>query len=270
MQIFGVDFSIAQIAALVISAFLAGFTKTGIIGLGIIVTPLMASVFPAGASLGFMLPLYLLGDVISIIRFNRRVLWRPLLKALPWGMVGAVGGWWIAGVITRAFGDGADRFLRTLIGCIMGSIVALSYYVSRHPELVSATDGSARMRAVRKGEIKSWYAAFLGSFAGFASMLTNSGGPIWGLYFSSLGMEVKEVVGAGVWCFFIISLLKIPLSANLGFLNTQGLLLNLLLAPLTVLGVVLGARVSGRYSKETFGRIIQVLAAFGAVYMILF
>lgn len=266
--IFGFDLTYAQLAVLLVCAFAAGFTKTGVIGLGIIITPLMASVLPAGLALGFMLPMYVAGDVAAIARYRSRVMWRPLGLALPWGVAGTLAGWRLAAFIGERYGEAADGRLRTLIGFLMAAVVCLNWYVSRHPEL--ATSRPSGGEGDGRGEVKRWYAALLGSFAGLVSMLTNSGGPIWALYFASLGLEVREVIGTSVWCFFLITVLKIPLSANLGFLNANTLKFALLLVPLTLAGVGAGSLLSGRLDKKTFALITRTLAACGAVYMIAF
>ena len=73
-----------------------------------------------------------------------------------------------------------------------------------------------------------------------------------------------------MWCYFLVALLKVPLSANLGFLNGNTLLLNLVLAPITIAGVFAGSLMSGKFSKKTFGTVVRVLAACGSVYMIAF
>ena len=268
MELFGMHFTVWQCVVLVVCSFGAGFTKTGIIGLGIVMTPLMASAFPSGMALGFMIPLYILGDVLTLLTFRRKVLWRPLLRALPWGIAGTVAAWWFTGVLLARLGEGADSVLRTVIGVLMVGVVLLGVYVSRHPDLAMGKNASESQR--RRGNVRVWYGAVLGTFAGMISMLTNSGGPIWGLYLSSLGLQVGEIIGTAVWCFFVVTLVKIPLSANLGFLNADTLLLNLILCPLTVAGVITGKRVSGFFGKDMFGKLIQGLAFLGAVYLILF
>lgn len=275
MELFGFTLSVPQFVALVAVAFAAGFTKTGIIGLGIIITPVMASIFSVGTALGFMIPLYILGDIVALTRYRQKVMWRPLLKALPWGIAGTLFGWRLAAHVNSVFGPESESRLRVLVGVLMGMVVFISWYVARHPEVAmpgKAPAGPATEsgRIARAGGVRYWYAILLGGFGGLVSMLTNSGGPIWAMYLSSLGLEVKEVIGTAIWCFFTVTLLKIPLSANLGFLDLNTMKFNLLLAPVTVAGVFVGGLVSGKFSKKTFGTIIQVLAAVGSLYMILF
>lgn len=267
MEFLGFSLTAWQITALVLGAFITGFSKTGIIGSGIVLTPLIASAFPAGIALGFVVPLSIASDLATMARYRHKVMVRPLLKALPWGLFGTLVGWWIAGFIGRSYGAEAERYLRTLIGILMGIVVALGFYVARNPGLAL---GKPSADAAESPGVKTWYAASLGTFAGMVSMLTNSGGPIWGVYLSSLGLEVKEIIGTVVWCYFIVALLKVPLSANLGFLGSDTLLLNLFLLPVCLTGVFVGGTMSGRFSKRAFGLTVRVLAALGSLYMIFF
>ena len=265
MHIFGFDLTLWQAVVLVVVAFLLGFSKTGVIGLGVVMTPLLVSAFPTGLSLGFVVPLSLLGDSLAIAKYRHKVVLRPLLKALPWGIAGTLFGWQIAAALARAYGPAADGKLRVLIGFLMLSVVLLGFYIARHPRMAMAQktpEGAPRVR--------SWYAASLGSFAGIVGMLTNSGGTIWGVYFSSLGLEVKEIIGTVVWCYAIIALVKMPLSANLGFLTLNSIYLNLALTPIVVAGVLVGPSFSSRFDKAKFGTLTRTCALLGSLYMILF
>ena len=74
-----------------------GITKTGIPGLGPVIVPLMASVFPARASTGVLLPLLIAADVFAVVRYRRHAVWRHLVRMLPWTLGGVVAGWLRAG-----------------------------------------------------------------------------------------------------------------------------------------------------------------------------
>lgn len=267
MELFGGHYTPVQMTVLALCAFLGGFTKTGIVGLGIVITPLMASAFPAGAALGMLLPIFLVGDIISVSRFNAKVPWRPVLAAVPWGVAGTAAGWLVAGRLNECFGSDAERVLRMTIGVLMALVVVLGAYLAKHPEYVTGR-GSVAPDSETIGRVNIAYAALLGLFSGFASMLTNSGGPIWAVYFSSLDLEVREVIAGGVWSLFICNAIKMPLSANLGFFSGESLTINLILLPVLFCGLVAGRKIADRYSRETFARIIRGLAACGACYMI--
>ena len=55
----------AEIILTGLAALLLGFSKTGISGGGVLVVPLLASVFAGKTSMGVMLPMLIFGDVLA-------------------------------------------------------------------------------------------------------------------------------------------------------------------------------------------------------------
>ena len=82
-----------------ICAFLVGFSKTGIPCAGVLVVPLLASVMPARQSVGFLLPILCLADVMAVVYWRRHADWSKLVKLMPWALVGIVIGFYCLGVI---------------------------------------------------------------------------------------------------------------------------------------------------------------------------
>jgi uncharacterized protein len=54
-----------------ISAFLVGFSKTSVGGLGILVVPLIAIAVPGPESTGLLLPMLVMADIIAVIAYHR-------------------------------------------------------------------------------------------------------------------------------------------------------------------------------------------------------
>jgi uncharacterized membrane protein YfcA len=268
MHLFGMEVTVWQALALALSAFLSGFAKTGIVGIGSLITPILASAFPTGIALGLLLPLQLFTDLCIIFVMKRRPLWRVLKKTVFWSVVGIFAGWQTAKYVNDAFGPEADARLRLLVGMVMAAVVALSFYVSRHPGIAMSARPGPGSEPPDPASARTWYTAFLATFGGMASMLTNSGGPIWAMYYSSLGMEVQVVINTSAWSYFIMNSLKIPLSTSLGFLDWNMQKITLILVPVTAAGLFAGAAASRKFSKKSFGLVVRVLAACGAAYMI--
>ena len=59
--------------AVIVGLFL-GFTKTGVAGMNILVVPLMAMIFPARKSVGALLPMLIVGDVVAAAASIRMML----------------------------------------------------------------------------------------------------------------------------------------------------------------------------------------------------
>lgn len=63
----------------IVSALIVGFSKTSVGGMGIIVVLLMALAFPAKESVGVLLPMLIVGDIIAVIFIRGIVIGKLLL-----------------------------------------------------------------------------------------------------------------------------------------------------------------------------------------------
>ncbi len=233
-----------------VGALLVGITKTGIPGLGPVIVPLMASVFPARASTGVLLPLLIAADVFAVVRYRRHAVWRHLVRMLPWTLGGVVAGWRVLGTIN-------DRQLEVMIGLIILAILA----VGAARERWSDADGTM---------ISSWWwSALVGLTAGFTTMVSNAAGPIMIVYLLAMRLPKREFVGTGAWYYFLLNLVKVPFSVNLGLITGATLLLNVLALPAIATGALLGMAALDRIPERGFTRSMQVLAALAALNLLL-
>ena len=60
------DLTTTDWAVAFLCAMLVGFAKTGIGGVGILVVPLMAGIFPPMASVGILLPMLCIADFFAV------------------------------------------------------------------------------------------------------------------------------------------------------------------------------------------------------------
>jgi len=77
-----------QWVVVVLAAALIGLAKAGLVGANIPAIPLLALVMPARASVGFLLPLLVVGDVFAVIYWRRHAEWKRLALLLPWTLAG--------------------------------------------------------------------------------------------------------------------------------------------------------------------------------------
>ena len=232
------------------SALLVGITKTGIPGLGPLIVPLLASVFPARASTGVLLPLLIAADVFAVLRYRRHAVWRHLIRMLPWTLGGVVAGWRVLGVVN-------DRQLEVTIGLIVLAILAVGAARERWPD----ADGTVFS--------SWWWAALVGLAAGFTTMVSNAAGPIMVVYLLAMRLPKRAFVGTGAWYYFLLNLVKVPFSVNLGLITGATLLLNALALPAIALGALLGMVALDRIPERGFTRSMQALAALAALNLLL-
>lgn len=235
--------------AAIFSAFIIGMAKTGLPGVAILAIPLLAGIFPARESTGFVLPMLVMADLFAIVYYKKTVAWRYLARLVPWTAAGIVIGYQVLGKIE-------DSQLRPLIGLIILLMLAASRWRA------TCSSGNALP--------DHWtIAALIGLLSGTITMLANASGPIMVIYLLAMGLPKQEFIGTGAWYFFFINLLKVPLSWHLGLISSQSLALNTLLLPVIILGAMAGIMILHRMPRDIFIRTVKLLA-FAAAIRLLF
>ncbi len=231
-----------------LAAFLVGFSKTGVPGLGILIVPLMAVVFPAKLSVGAVLVMLIVGDVFGVAFYRRHAQWNKLWPLFPWVLVGTIPGAWALAKFNNAE-------LEPALGWLVLAMIAVDL-ARRHFDWQELPHHWA-------------FGAVTGMAAGFATTLGNVAGPIMTIYFLSRGLVKNEFMGTIVWYFFIINLSKVPIFAALGIITADTLWFDLLMVPLIAAGAFAGKWALPRISQAAFTALVMVLAAVAAVRLIL-
>lgn len=243
-------------ALLAFAALIAGLGKTALPGSSTIAVVILASVLPARTSTAAMLLLFIVGDVFALIAYRRHADWRTLLRLAPAVVVGLLVGAAFLAVST-------DGIVRRTIGVILLAMVGLTLWRRRRTGV--RTVGSDQTGARASGRIT---AAGYGTLAGFTTMVANSGGPVMSMYFLATRTPVKVFLGTSAWFFAIVNLTKVPFLAGIGLLTPEVLLLDLTLAPMVVIGALIGIRLVRRMPQQLFDRLVIILTIAGAVYLL--
>jgi len=242
-------------ALLALGALIAGLGKTALPGSSTIAVVILASVLPARTSTAAMLLLFIVGDVFALIAYRRHADRRTLLRLAPAVVVGLLTGAAFLAVST-------DGVVRRTIGLILLTMIALTLW-RRHrtseQTAVAATGGRASRRLAAAG---------YGTLAGFTTMVANAGGPVMSMYFLATRAPVKVFLGTSAWFFAIVNLTKVPFLAGIGLLTPDVLLLDLTLAPVVVIGALLGTRLASHIPQRLFDRLVIALTVVGSVYLL--
>jgi len=232
-----------------LSALIGGISKTGIPGVGILPTILMALVLPAQKSVGLLLGILILGDVFAAAYHRRNAEWSHMIRLLPAAFAGIVAGFFALRVIN-------DRQLKPIIGIIVLVMLTLNYWRTRNrnENLHIPTQW--------------WFAAALGFVAGLTSMMANAAGPIMVIYLLAMKLPKVAFVGTSAWFFFVVNWLKVPFSMNLDIMTRQSLTLDLMMLPVIALGAVLGIFLLRRIPQKAFNAVMQILAAAAAIKLL--
>lgn len=240
-------------AALAVAAVVIGISKTALPGGSILAIALFAAVLPARTSTAATLLLLMVGDVFALLAYRRHAHWPTLLRLAPAVVAGLLLGF----AFLALTGDGV---VRRAIGVILLLMIAVTLWRlwrrSREEKAAEARGGIV-------------LAGVYGTLGGFTTMVANAGGPVMSMYFLATRTPVQVFLGTSAWFFAIINVIKVPFLAGIGLFTGPVLLTDAILAPLVVLGALLGLRVARRLDQRLFDRIVIVLTVLGAVYLLL-
>jgi len=229
-----------------ICSFFIGLSKTGIPGFGILGISLTAMILPTKVSTGVVLPLLIMGDIFAISYYKKRVIWKYILRVLPFTSFGIIIGYFLMGKIN-------DRQLSVFIGLMILLIIGLNYWWNKKNIKIPQ---------------KIYFGVFIGIFAGITTMMANAAGPILIIYLIAMKLPKTEFVGTSAWYFFILNWFKVPFSVNLGLININSLKLNLLLFPSVIIGAISGVLLLKKIPQKIFDQIVQILVIISALKLI--
>ncbi|OAN33095.1 sulfite exporter TauE/SafE family protein [Microbacterium sp. H83] len=239
-------------AALGLAAVTIGISKTALPGGSILAIALFAAVLPARTSTAAMLLLLMVGDVFALIAYRRHAHWPTLLRLAPAVVAGLIAGF----AFLALAGDG---IVRRAIGVILLVMIAITLWRRRRQERADGVD------APRGGILLS---STYGTLGGFTTMVANAGGPVMSMYFLATRTPVQVFLGTSAWFFAIINVVKVPFLAGLGLFPGTVLLMDAVLAPLVVVGALVGLAVARRLDQRLFDRIVIALTIAGALYLL--
>ena len=216
----------------VLAVFIVALSKSGLVGsLGMVAVPMMSLVMPARDAAGMLLPLLLVMDAIAIWTYRKDADWRILKIMLPGAMVGTLVGWALWSFVS-------DAMVLLFIG-----IITLLFILDALLPIRKKLEGLPPSRP---------WGAFWGGFAGFTSFISHTGGPPFQIYV--LPQRLTPVIYSGTTAFFfaIVNTAKLVPYFFLGQLNVANLTHAAILAPLAVVGVMIGVWLVRRISVKRF------------------
>jgi uncharacterized membrane protein YfcA len=233
------------------AALLIGFSKTGIPGVGMPAIAIMAEAFPVDntkLAVGAMVPLLIVGDMFAVFYYRRHADWSRLAELVPYVLMGMIPGYL---VLKYLQGD----WLLALIGLIILGLLGV--------HLAREKFGWKEMPD------RWWFVASTGFLAGFGTVVGNAAGPAMAVYFLAKKLNKHEFIGTAAWFFFIVNVSKIPFYwLYVGAITPTTLKLDLCVAPLVVVGALVGVAVHKRISQRRFNTLVLLLAALFALRMV--
>jgi uncharacterized protein len=227
-------FAPLHLVLFILVALLIGMSKAGLSGFGLAMVPIMALIFGAKPSTGVILPMLIAADIMAVIYYHRSAVWKYIINILPWAAAGVI----IALITGNMVNNNQFRIVMMTVVWIMLILMVLN-----------------DLRSKRGGEIPDspLIAALLGLAGGFATMIGNSAGPVFTLYFLSIRLPKKEFIGTGAWLYLIINTSKLPLQAIVWKNITWNfLMLDLMAFPFIALGIYAGIRIVKLFPENIY------------------
>lgn len=230
------------------AAFVVGISKAGIKGVAIINVTLMALAFGAKESTGLVVPLLIFADVFAVIYYNRHTQWKYIIRFLPWILAGILIGVFIGMDLDE------DTFKIGMVIIILGSVVMMYWWDRKKSKRVPT----------------HWtFAGFIGILAGITTMIGNLAGAFSNIFFLAMRLPKNEFIGTAAWLFLIINVFKLPFHIwSWGTITPETLLINLKLAPGVLIGLYVGVRLVKIIKEDFYRKMILVLTAAGAVFIL--
>ena len=230
-----------------IAAFVTGFSKFSVGGLGMLIAPILMLAFPGQQALGVMLPMYLIADLMVVALYRREIAWPVLLAFVPLQVLGmGLGSLLLANIDGRTFS--------VMTGCLILLMMALDLF--KGPRAQRWMESRAMTR-------------FIGLLTGLISMLASAGGPLASLYMMSMKLSRVAYVSTRAWSFLFIDLAKIPLLGSLGLLHPDVVVHLGYALPTLLLGAGIGYLLLRHLQMRHFKWLIRLVSLFASTHLIL-
>jgi len=240
------------VGIVIVGVFIYGFSKTAMPVAGVFAGPLLAAALGATTASGLMVPLLILGDLFALAHYRQHADWRLIRKLVP----GVLAGFAITALLFA--------FLPVeVLGRIIGVLILASLMLELFRRWGDRDGGELQ-------PMKSWGGiAFFGTLAGMTTMAANAGGTAMTLYLVKMRVSMLAFMGTAAWFFFILNLVKVPIVAGLGFMDSQTLIASLWLSPLIVLGALVGVFTFRRMNERVFTYVALGLSGVTAVWLVI-
>lgn len=244
------DWETLEWGLVILAALTVGVSKTGFGGIGLIAVFIMADLF-GKQSVGYLLPMLIVADITVYPLFRRYASWKPVWKLLPTMLVGLALGYFLLDRIP-------DTAARPAIGGIILVMVGIQLFRRYQRELFEKIAQSRQ------------FGVGAGVAGGVATMMANAAGPVIQLFLISRRFEKMDLIGVGARLFLLINILKLPLLSGLDLVNGESLMLNAMMIPVILAGVLIGKRLVQAVSQRVFEWTVLVFAVIAGVRLVFF
>ncbi|NNE93505.1 MAG: sulfite exporter TauE/SafE family protein [Verrucomicrobiales bacterium] len=239
------------IAAALAGAFCLGVAKTGFPGIAIINILLVAELFGTKNSIGIILPLLIVCDLVIYPMYRKYASWRQVWNLVPSTLIGVALGWYFLKLID-------DTTAKQVIGGIVLVMLVLQL-----------------IREFRKTFLEHLPASktFVfgsGLMIGISTMMANAAGSVYSIYVLVRKLKKEDFLGIGARFFLLINTLKVPFLVELDLINRESLYLDALLVPGVLLGIFLGKTLIQIVPQRIFEWLLYAFTLIAGIWFLFF
>jgi len=234
-----------------LGALCLGVSKTGFPGLAIINVLLVAELFGAKNSVGIILPMLIVCDVLVYPLFRKYASWKMVWPLIPVTLAAVVGAWFLLDALN-------DQTARRVIGIIILFMLVLQIIREFRREFLEHLPDSRLFR---------WLSCLL---IGVSTMLANAAGPVYSIWALVHRMKKEDFLGVGARFFLLVNLFKVPFLGQLELINPESLHLNALLLPALISGILLGSRLIYLIPQRAFEILLYGFSALAAIRLLVY
>ncbi len=222
------------------AVILLGFSKGGFQGMGLLSLPLLSLVIPPLQAAAILLPVLMVGDVVSIWSFRKTWDKRNLIIFMVGGMAGIAAGALFAAHLSNAA-------VLVAVG-VIAVLFVLQSWLKKTPASAAAVTNPP----VAPG-------LFWAFCSGVTSFVANAGAPPFQIYV--MPQKLSPVVYAGTASLFFgaANLVKLVLLAGLGQVSHDNLATSAVLFPLALVATIGGVWLVRRVDAARFYKLIYWL-----------
>jgi len=228
-------FTLVLIAAVVV---MVGISKSAFAGaLGVFAVPVLMLKLPATQAIALMLPILIIGDMLSVKSYWRKWDSKLLLSLMPGAIVGVSLAYFIIDLINT---DHLQLIISLI--CIIFSLKNLLFKQTTFTIFNNSLS-----------------AFVMSTLSGITSSLVHAGGPPLIMYFSAIGLTPQKFIATASVFFAVLNIFKLIGVASLGMLTINSVLTALAFVPLAFLGNWVGIKISTSLNKQRFLTIMNYL-----------
>jgi len=179
-----------------------------------------------------------MADCTVVLRYYKNARWGIIFKLLPATGFGVALG-------TQLMGHLSESNARLLIGTVLFAILMVNLLQSVLVKNTGEIPGYAE---------SLWFACIVGVIGGFATILTNSMGPMLNVYLLTLRLSPSVFVGTRATFFTVINTVKILQRVSAGTLSMPLFIVGAQFGLLAIIGVLVSTFIIPLMSKTMFMR----------------